>query len=262
MHRCPSCAADVAVAPRAWRCRGCGLRFPVWRGLPDFVLASEVGLLDRVMRAVYDGFGAFHDPALRLALPLIDGLSEPEARQLLLDRLPLEELRALSQRRVLRVLDVSFGTAGELLGLARVLPTGTRLFGLDLSRTMARIGARSLGRAGVEASLCLADAHRLPYADDTFDLLVHVGGINAFSDKARALAEMVRVVRPGAPLFVVDEQLDDRRALPMWQRALFRAVTWWDPVQRAPVEQLPERVEQVRVEQLLTFYYCLSFTKA
>ena len=220
-----------------------------------------MGGLDRVIRLVYDRFGALHDPALRVALPLVDGLSEADARQLLLDRLPLEELALAAAERPLRVLDVSFGTAGELLGLARVLPAGSRLFGVDLSRTMAGIGARNLARAGLNARLCLGDAHRLPYADDAFDLLIHVGGINAFSDKRRALAEMVRVVRPGAPLFVVDEQLDPGRPLPLWQRALFRAVTWWDRVQQAPVDDLPAGVEQVQVEQLLTFYYCLSFRK-
>jgi SAM-dependent methyltransferase len=231
-------------------------------GLPDFVLAGQVGGLDRVMRQVYDRFGAFHDPALRIGLPLVDGISEEAARQLLLDRLPLDELRARAVARPLRVLDVSFGTGGELLGLARVLPEHTRLFGVDLSRTMARIGARNLAKRGVAARLCLGDAHRLPYADETFDLIVHVGGINAFSDKRAALAEMVRVARPGAPLYLVDEQLDASRPLPLWQRALFRMVTWWDRVQRAPVHDLPGGVEQVQVEQLLTFYYCLSFRKA
>ena len=229
--------------------------------MPDLVLHGQVGPLDRIMRQVYDRFGLLHDPALRIALPLLDGISEPEARQLLLDRLPLDGLREAAAKRTLRAVDVSFGTGGELLGMARVLPAGTRLFGVDLSGTMARIGARNLDRAGVAASLCLGDAHHLPYPDDAFDLLIHVGGVNAFSDKRRALAEMVRVVRPGAPLFLVDEQLDTSEPLPAWQRLLFRATTWWDRVQQAPVDDLPEGVEQVQVEQLLTFYYCLSFKK-
>ncbi len=226
------------------------------------MLADRVGGLDRVMRLVYDRLGALHDPALRLAIPLIDGIGEPEARQRLLDRLPLDRLRETARRRPLRVLDVSFGTGGELAGLARVLPGQPLLFGVDLSSTMARIGARNLARAGVSADLCLGDAHHLPYADERFDLVVHVGGINAFSDKGRALREMLRVARPGAPLFIVDEQLDDSRPLPLWQRALFRAVTWWDPVQRAPIDDLPSNVADVRVEQLLTFYYLLTFRRA
>jgi ubiquinone/menaquinone biosynthesis C-methylase UbiE len=229
--------------------------------MPDFVQAERVGPLDRILRLVYDAGGPFHDPMLRLVLRLVDGLSEPEARQRLLDRLPMTALEEIASHRPVRAIDVSFGTGGELLGLARSLPPGSQLFGVDLSRTMARLGARNLARDGVTAQLCLGDAHYLPYADESFDLLVHVGGINAFSDKRRGLAEMVRVVRPGAMLLLVDEQLESRRTVPLWQKAIFRASTWWDRVQTAPVELLPENVEDVRVEQLLTFYYLLTFRK-
>lgn len=211
------------------------------------------------MRLVYDGFGVMHDPALRVVLPLVDGVDEGTARARLLARLPLDELQAIAQERPLRALDISFGTGGELLGLARTLPSGTELFGLDLSSTMARLGRRNLRRAGVTAELCLADAHHLPYADDAFDLVVHVGGINAFSDKRQALREMVRVARPGAPVLVVDERLDRSRPLPRWQRLLFRAITWWDPVQEPPLDELPEQVSDVQVEQVLRFYYLLRF---
>ncbi|MCP4868441.1 MAG: class I SAM-dependent methyltransferase [Proteobacteria bacterium] len=160
-------------------------------------MPDRVGRLDRIMRVIYDRFGRGHDPALRVVLPLVDGISEGEARQRLLDRLPLQQLQAVAAERPLRVLDVSFGTAGELLGLARTLPVGTELFGVDLSSGMAALGARNLARAGVSAELCLGDAHHLPYRDETFDLVVHVGGINAFTDRRQALAEMVRVAPTG-----------------------------------------------------------------
>jgi len=228
-------------------------------GFARLVDERRIGLLDRVMRAVYDGFGVLHDPALRLVLPIVDGLSEADARERLIARLPLAELERLSASRPLRALDVSYGTGGELLGLARVLPRGTELFGVDLSSTMARLGRRNLRRAAVDAALCVGDAHHLPYADDAFDLVVHVGGINAFSDRARGLSEMVRVARPGAPIFVVDERLDRSGPVPRWQRALFRAITWWDPVQEAPVDLLPPGVEDVEVHQVLRFYYLMSF---
>jgi len=259
VYRCPRCFGALSPDPSA--CPTCGAGFGRVHGLPSFVDVHPVGRLDRVMRAIYDGFGWGHDPALRLVLPLVDGVSEATARQRLLDRLPLAALAAIASARPLRVLDVSFGTAGELLGLARTLPAGTALHGVDLSATMARIGARALARAGVEATLCLGDAHHLPYRDEAFDLVVHVGGINAFSDRRAALAEMARVARPGASVFVVDEQLDRSRPLPLWQRGLFRAVTWWDTVQEAPIAELPPDVVDVSVEQILTFYYLLRFTR-
>jgi SAM-dependent methyltransferase len=45
----------------------------------------------------------------------------------------------------------------------------------------------------------------LPFRDAIFDCVFHVGGINFFSDKARAIAEMVRVARPGTKIVIVDE---------------------------------------------------------
>lgn len=260
VYRCPRCFAPLSDPPGA--CPGCGVIPERVRGLPSFVISERVGRLDRVMRLIYDRFGRGHDPALRLVLPLVDGISESAARQRLLDRLPLAELCTIARERPLRVLDVSFGTAGELLGLARTLPSGTELYGVDLSAGMATLGVRNLARAGVSAELCLGDAHHLPYRDRSFDLVVHVGGINAFTDRRRGLSEMNRVARAGATVFVVDEQLDRRRALPRWQRALFRAVTWWDPSPTAPTAELPPDAEEIRVEQILTFYYLLRFTRA
>jgi SAM-dependent methyltransferase len=234
----------------------------VRNGLPELLLPEQVGGLDRLMRGIYDGFGALHDPALRLLLPRVEGVSEAEARSRLLDAMELRRLLPPPQDRPLRVLDVACGTGAELRGLALRLPRDTELFGIDLSRRMLEIGRRNLRRADVRAELCLGDAHALPYADAFFDLVVHVGGINAFSDKRRALAEMLRVAGPGAPIFVVDEQLrDGGRGIPLWKRGLFRVVTFWDAVQVAPTAELPEEASEVELLQPFDFYYALRFRR-
>ena len=51
-------------------------------------------------------------------------------------------------------------------------------------------------------------AEDLPFADNSFDIVFHVGGINFFSDKPRALAEMLRVAKPRTKLMVADETQD------------------------------------------------------
>jgi len=45
----------------------------------------------------------------------------------------------------------------------------------------------------------------LPFRDNSFDMVFHVGGINFFSDRRKALAEMFRVARAGSKLIVSDE---------------------------------------------------------
>jgi len=53
--------------------------------------------------------------------------------------------------------------------------------------------------------LVQANAERLPFADRTFDVVFHVGGINFFDQPAVAVREMVRVARAGALILIADE---------------------------------------------------------
>lgn len=45
------------------------------------------------------------------------------------------------------------------------------------------------------------------HKDDIFDAVMHVGGINTFGEKKRALHEMIRVAKRNAKVIVVDEGL-------------------------------------------------------
>ena len=49
------------------------------------------------------------------------------------------------------------------------------------------------------------EAEHLPFRSESFDCVFHVGGINFFNDKGRALRELVRVAKPGVKIVVVDE---------------------------------------------------------
>jgi SAM-dependent methyltransferase len=55
------------------------------------------------------------------------------------------------------------------------------------------------------AELVHGNAEHLPFADKTFDALFHFGGVNLFTDPAGALAEFVRVVKPGGVVAYGDE---------------------------------------------------------
>jgi ubiquinone/menaquinone biosynthesis C-methylase UbiE len=214
------------------------------------------------MHVIYQAFAPLHDPALRLAIRLVDGIPEEHARERLVDALGLPELRRPSPTAPLRVLDLCCGSGSDLLAIGRRLPLGTEYAALDLSERMLTQALPRFRRAGLPVQAVLGDAHRLPWAGDSFDLVIHVGAISAFTDPARALREMVRVAAPGAILYVVDEELDRRTPLPRWQRLLFRASTFWTRDARAPTDRLPQGVTDVRQDQLVTFYYGLRMKKA
>jgi demethylmenaquinone methyltransferase/2-methoxy-6-polyprenyl-1,4-benzoquinol methylase len=109
-----------------------------------------------------------------------------------------------------RVLDVATGTGDLALELARRVAPGGEVVGSDFSEGMlARARAKSAQRtagtvAGVVPRFEWGDALALPYADDSFDAATVGFGARNFSDLARGLAEMARVVRPGGRVMVLE----------------------------------------------------------
>ena len=97
-------------------------------------------------------------------------------------------------------LEVGIGTG---LNLA-FYPADVELAGVDISPAMlaqARHRAAELGRVVV---LREADALALPFPDSSFDTVVCTFGLCAVSDDGRAVAEAVRVLRPGGLLLLAD----------------------------------------------------------
>lgn len=209
-----------------------------------------------MLRRVYDRAGRLHDPAVRLMLSLVDRVDEDVVRAGI-----TEALASRMRTPPRRLLDLGCGTGQELLRLARRFPEA-ELVGVDLSEGMMRHCARNLRDAGVSAWLAYADAHALPFADASFDGVVQVGAVNGWGDKPRALAEVARVCRPGAPVVLVDEALDPARARSRRHRLAFRLLTWYDRDPRAPVEALPPELESVALGQLTAWYYLLVAQRA
>jgi demethylmenaquinone methyltransferase/2-methoxy-6-polyprenyl-1,4-benzoquinol methylase len=98
-----------------------------------------------------------------------------------------------------RVLDVCTGTGDLALAIREA-----EVFGTDFSLpmlAMARSKTMSRGRRPV---LCAADALRLPLADATVDVVTVAFGVRNFADLEIGLSEMVRVLRPGGTVLVLE----------------------------------------------------------
>jgi demethylmenaquinone methyltransferase/2-methoxy-6-polyprenyl-1,4-benzoquinol methylase len=140
--------------------------------------------------------------------------------------------RAVDRARVgagARVLDVATGTGDLALELVRRVAPGGDVVGSDFSEGMlarAREKARAREVVALEAELRFewGDGLELPYADDQFDAATNGFGLRNFPDRARGLAEMVRVVRPGGRVVVLEMTTPTRRPL-----SLFFAL-WFDRI--------------------------------
>jgi len=105
------------------------------------------------------------------------------------------------------VLELGFGTGNEVLELAKLVgPTG-RVAGIDVSEGMRAVTQKKLDEAKPQAKvdLCVGDARRLPYPDQTFDAVYTSFTLELFplDDIPGVLAEAKRVLKPGGRLGVV-----------------------------------------------------------
>lgn len=107
-----------------------------------------------------------------------------------------------------RLLDVGCGTGEDAVALAkRVSPSG-QVVGLDCSAALIQEARRRISDTNLPLRFEVGDAHQLEFADDSFDgcradrLFMHL------ENRQQALAEMIRVTRPGGRIVVREPDWD------------------------------------------------------
>jgi SAM-dependent methyltransferase len=95
----------------------------------------------------------------------------------------------------MNILDIGCGVGGPALTIAA--HTQAEVTGLDISRTRIELASRNAENAGVRnATFVVGDALSLPFEDAAFDAVYSFEAICHTPDKARAYAEIARVLRP------------------------------------------------------------------
>jgi SAM-dependent methyltransferase len=99
----------------------------------------------------------------------------------------------------LRILDVGCGDAALAVALAlrRALVTG-----VDVDPSMLAAGRARAAAEGVAPDLMQGDIRALPFANDSFDVVLAVTVLCFVDDAAPAVREMARVLRPGGRLVI------------------------------------------------------------
>jgi demethylmenaquinone methyltransferase / 2-methoxy-6-polyprenyl-1,4-benzoquinol methylase len=177
--------------------------------------AAQSGRLEAVqVRAMFDGIAGVYD---LLNTAMTAGLHHRW------------RARAADLARVgpgSHALDVATGTGDLAMELAGRVSPGGEVVGSDFSEGMLAHARRKATSRGGGAGLRFewADTLALPYDDDTFDAATVGFGARNFSDLAGGLAEMVRVVRPGGRVVVLEITTPTRPPL-----SVFYAV-WFDRI--------------------------------
>lgn len=219
---CPRCRKEPMQAPSARAaslCRTCGFEARETAGFPDFRMASDRYLsLNQESRkatklAVHEAFETLEGLSRRYYRMTAD---VSRARE---ERFVRHILDAKSRGHALLarlssegpILDVGCGTGGFVAAAAE---SGRQAVGIDIAarwlvvarkRLSPSIGSghpHSLRHGRGKVWLIAGCAENLPFADDSFPVIVADSLLEHVANPAQAMSEMIRVLRPGGTLVV------------------------------------------------------------
>jgi SAM-dependent methyltransferase len=122
-----------------------------------------------------------------------------------------------------RVLDLGCGAGTDTLVAAQMVAPDGHVTGIDMTPEMlakARAAAAELGAANVE--LVEGEVERLPFPDESFDVVISNGVIDLVPDKDAVFSELQRVLRPGGRIQIADVTIQNpvseegRRNIDLW----------------------------------------------
>ena len=259
---CPHCQGPLSLGDEptgstidsgSLSCPRCERGFPIQDGIAHFIRADELEGLNRRMARFYERFSRFEPIIEKLSFLQFGG--ERKARMAVLNRLELSGGR---------VLEVSIGAGANLPYLFE--SHGVReVYGLDISYAQLARCREVARRRGWPVDLFLGMAEALPFDPESFDNVFHIGGINFFSDKKKAIEEMIRVARPGSKIVIADESERAARFLARFLR-LSSSKEGRGVDTSIPVHLVPESMEGTRVDGIWKGHghyhgYCLEFRK-
>jgi ubiquinone/menaquinone biosynthesis C-methylase UbiE len=259
---CPDCHAALSLRDERGDetidvgdlfCPRCERSFSIRNGIAHFISPQEPERLDHRIARFYDWFS--HVYALFTKAAFLPFGGERRARKEVLDRLELNGGR---------ILEVSIGSGGNLPYLFESPRVG-EVYGLDISAGQLVRCSGFVAKRGWSVDLFLGTAEALPFKSESFDNVFHIGGINFFSEKKKAIDEMIRVARPGSRIVIADESERIARLItriPGFSRS-FQGKKVDTSV---PVDLVPGTMEETLVDGIWKAHgqyhgYCLEFRK-
>jgi ubiquinone/menaquinone biosynthesis C-methylase UbiE len=223
-----------------------GERFLIRHGIPSFLTPHDLTGNNGKYNHVYETIGGIYDDVQRVFI----GLAGFNRNVYFESYMSLLEAKSGDS-----VLETSVGTGLNF----KYLPRGVKLSGLDLSPEMLVNCQANLRRWQMDADLYLGNAESLPFTDSSFDVVFHVGGINFFNDRARAIREMIRVAKPGSLMLIADET--EKHVKGVYEKGLGSYRNRKEPVS-PPVELVPPEMEDIHLEFGRSGeWYMLTFRK-
>ncbi len=105
-----------------------------------------------------------------------------------------------------RVLDIAGGTGDLAAKFSTLVGLEGQVVLADINESMLKVGRNKLLDQGYHGNLVYAqaDAETLPFADDYFDIITIAFGLRNVTCKENALQSMLRVLKPGGRLLILE----------------------------------------------------------
>ena len=162
------------------------------KGIPVFIKPEEVTGLNKKYQKFYDWVSIVYKPINFIYEKFVYG--DLKAKR-------LELLGSLNIKPGDKVLETSIGTGINIT----LFDKAAKYWGIDISIGMLKACKKENKKWGYDLDLFQANAEELPFKENSFDVVFHVGGINFFNNIQKAIDEMIRVAKPGAQILICDE---------------------------------------------------------
>jgi ubiquinone/menaquinone biosynthesis C-methylase UbiE len=170
------------------------------KDIPNLINKDYLKADNEKYMKMYDWMSRFYDFVETVGGKLIYGNQVKQMRQ--------EMMNKLEWKDNISVLCVSVGTGKDLEFIPQNIDLKSlTICGIDISSGMLNKCKKKFNKKA-NLSLLKCCAEDLPFQDNSFDMVFHVGGINFFTDKQKAINEMIRVSKENTKLLIADETND------------------------------------------------------
>lgn len=252
---CPGCRGTLIIAPLpegdGYHCPTCQKNYPVVDGIAHFIQSKELAGMNKAFARMYDWFSWGYRAFSKIAFAYI-GMSEEQARREVTDRLDPQGGR---------ILEVSIGPGVNLPYLVDRSDVG-EIYGVDISLGQLSRCRNYVAHQRWNIQLDLGNAEQLPYQDNTFNGVFHIGGINFFNDKKKAIEEMIRVAKPGSRILIADETEKGAQGYEKFIPGFKESFGGKRNIIQPPVDLIPATMLETRIFDIWKgWLYCLEFRK-
>lgn len=104
------------------------------------------------------------------------------------------------------IMDLACGTGDFSIAIAKKMNPGSHVYGVDLSEGMLDVMRRKVAAGGLEDKISIQKGigEKLEFEDGTFDLVTIAFGIRNFEDRPGSLREILRVLKPGGKIAILE----------------------------------------------------------